>query len=163
MEIMKTKQVGFIIVGISVMLLVVMISFIKELQTTLRAGCACPPGACPMESNLPVQGYLGFTLIAIIGVLGGILVLTSKKAERLAIEKSEKIQKMLKTLKEEEKRIHELIESSDGVIFQSDLVDRSGYSKVKVSRILDKLESKGLVERRRRGMTNVIILKHGET
>jgi len=31
--------------------------------------------------------------------------------------------------------------------------------KVKVSRILDKLEGKGLVETKTRGMTNVILLK----
>jgi len=45
-------------------------------------------------------------------------------------------------------------------MFQSELVDENGYTKVKVTRILDKLEGRGLIERRRRGMTNVVILKH---
>jgi uncharacterized membrane protein len=32
-------------------------------------------------------------------------------------------------------------------------------TKVKVSRILDSLETKNLLERRRRGMSNVVVLK----
>ena len=32
--------------------------------------------------------------------------------------------------------------------------------KVRITRILDSLEAQGLIERRRRGMTNIIILKN---
>lgn len=103
---------------------------------------------------------MGFTLTAVIGVFGIVLILTGKKAETLAIKKSERIKKLLKTLNEDEKKIHGLIESSGGVIFQGELVEKSEFSKAKVSRILDKLEGKGLVERRRRGMSNVIVLRH---
>ena len=49
-------------------------------------------------------------------------------------------------------------EKSNGTIFQSDLVEKSDFSKVKVSRILDKLEGRQLIERKRRGMTNVVVL-----
>ena len=42
---------------------------------------------------------------------------------------------------------------------QGDLVVQSGLSKATVSRTLDLLESKGLVEKRRRGMGNVVLLK----
>ena len=44
-------------------------------------------------------------------------------------------------------------------MFQADLVDKCGFGKVKVTRILDGLENKGLVERKRRGMSNIVILK----
>ena len=44
-------------------------------------------------------------------------------------------------------------------IFQSDLVEKTEFDKVKVSRILDKLEGRQLIERKRRGMTNVVVLK----
>lgn len=157
---MNTKQIGFIIIGISIVLLVVMISFIRDLQKTARGQCACGPGACPMENNLPLQGYLGITLSVVIGVFGAILALTSKKTDKIPYMKNERIRKMLRTLNEDQKKVYDLIEGSDGVIFQSELVEKSGFSKVKVSRVLDKLEGKGLVERRRRGMSNVVILKH---
>ena len=55
--------------------------------------------------------------------------------------------------------LKKLIES-DGTIFQSTFVEELDFSKVKVTRLLDKLEGKGVLERKRRGMTNVVILKH---
>lgn len=60
----------------------------------------------------------------------------------------------------DEKRIVSLIIEEGGTIFQSQLVDRSGYSKSKVSLILDRLEAKKILERKRRGMSNAIILKY---
>jgi uncharacterized membrane protein len=59
----------------------------------------------------------------------------------------------------DEKRIVSLIIDEGGIIFQSQLVDRSGYSKSKVSLILDRLEAKKILERKRRGMSNAIVLK----
>jgi hypothetical protein len=60
----------------------------------------------------------------------------------------------------DEKRIVSLIMEEGGTIFQSQLVDRSGYSKTKVSLILDRLEAKKILERKRRGMSNAIVLKY---
>jgi len=37
---------------------------------------------------------------------------------------------------------------------------RLGIGKVGMTRMLDKLESKGLVERKRRGMNNVVVLNN---
>lgn len=59
----------------------------------------------------------------------------------------------------DEKRIVSLIIDEGGNIFQSQLVDRSGYSKSKVSLILDRLEAKKILERKRHGMSNAIVLK----
>jgi uncharacterized membrane protein len=60
----------------------------------------------------------------------------------------------------DEKRIVSLIIDEGGTIFQSQLVDKSGYSKTKVSLILDRLEAKKILERKRRGMSNAIVLKY---
>ena len=59
----------------------------------------------------------------------------------------------------DEKRIVSLIIDEGGTIFQGQLVDRSGYSKSKVSLILDRLEAKKILERKRHGMSNAIVLK----
>ena len=59
----------------------------------------------------------------------------------------------------DEKQIVNIIIEEGGTIFQSQLVDRSGYSKTKVSLILDRLEAKQILERKRHGMSNAIILK----
>jgi len=62
-------------------------------------------------------------------------------------------------LDKEEKVLVKAIEDSEGTMFQADLVEKSSFDKVKVSRILDKLERLDIIERRRRGMTNIILLK----
>lgn len=72
----------------------------------------------------------------------------------------EHYQKTINELNDDEKLILDKISESKGTIFQSDLVDKTKFTKVKITRILNRLEGKGLVERRRSGMTNVIILKH---
>ncbi len=59
----------------------------------------------------------------------------------------------------DEEEIIKLIIAEGGTIFQSQLVEKSGYSKSKVSLLLDRLEARKILERRRRGMSNVIVLK----
>ena len=38
----------------------------------------------------------------------------------------------------------------------------TGFGKVKITRVIDRLEGKNLIERRRRGMTNVVVFKGSE-
>jgi uncharacterized membrane protein len=61
-------------------------------------------------------------------------------------------------LKPEEKKVMNLI-LKEKTIFQADVSEKTKFSKVKITRILDKLESKDYIERKRRGMTNIVILK----
>jgi DNA-binding transcriptional ArsR family regulator len=68
-------------------------------------------------------------------------------------------EKVLPTLKDDEQKVFQAVLDSDGIIAQSDLSDLTGVSKSNVSRALDLLESRGYVERRRRGMGNIIVLK----
>jgi DNA-binding transcriptional ArsR family regulator len=57
-----------------------------------------------------------------------------------------------------EHEIYEVLLAADGVLPQSDIVDETDLSKATVSRTLDSLETKNLVERKRRGMGNVVLL-----
>ncbi|OYR41685.1 transcriptional regulator [Halorubrum sp. Ib24] len=61
-------------------------------------------------------------------------------------------------LAKNEREIYETILDEDGVMAQSDIVDATDLSKATVSRTLDSLETKNLVERRRRGMGNMVLL-----
>ena len=49
-------------------------------------------------------------------------------------------------------------DKQDG-IYQSKIVETLDSSKVKITRIIDKLEQKELIERKRRGMTNIVVLR----
>lgn len=65
----------------------------------------------------------------------------------------------LSLLDSDSKKVFELIQSHEGSMFQSALVREAGFSKVKITRILDRLEQERLVERKRRGMANLVVLR----
>ncbi|WP_253738479.1 helix-turn-helix transcriptional regulator [Halohasta salina] len=62
-------------------------------------------------------------------------------------------------LRNNEETIYALLVEADGELPQRDLVESTDLSKATVSRTLDKLEQKELVERKRRGMGNVVHLE----
>ncbi|RZH66416.1 helix-turn-helix transcriptional regulator [Natrinema altunense] len=57
-----------------------------------------------------------------------------------------------------ERVVYEAVLDADGVRPQREIVDETDLSKATVSRTLDSLESKALVERKRRGTGNVVML-----
>jgi len=64
-----------------------------------------------------------------------------------------------KLLLPDEKRIFELLAKSSDGLTQSKLTLESGLGKVKVSRIVSKLEEKGIIDKHKYGATNKIFLK----
>ena len=117
-----------------------------------------------------VPGFFTFEDVIIIVVASVILGISGtyllsidsadKPAGRLVLEeRKRKWREVAKTLKEDEKKVYQAIIEADGIIEQSKLPEKTGISKASVSRALDLLESKGLVERRRRGMGNIVLLK----
>jgi len=99
----------------------------------------------------------------VLGVSGTYLLFfdsVEKPISELVLEERKKRWKeIVKTLKEDEQKIYSAIIEAGGIIEQSKLPEKTGISKSSVSRTLDLLESKGLVERRRRGMGNIVLLK----
>ena len=79
--------------------------------------------------------------------------------EMLLESRLSKYEGLIPTLKDDEQKIFRAIIDAQGIIAQSELTEVTGVSKSNVSRALDLLESRGLVERRRRGMSNTILLK----
>ncbi len=105
--------------------------------------------------------FLGGGLLALTLAAFGIYLIAIKKqlkTETPEINK-EKIISRIKDLDPNETLILNLIIEEKGTIFQSELVEKSKFTKVRVTRILDKLEGRGLIDRRRRGMTNIVILR----
>jgi hypothetical protein len=58
-----------------------------------------------------------------------------------------------------ERVVYETVLDADGVLPQSEIVENTEFSKATVSRALDTLEARNLIERKRRGVGNVIILQ----
>lgn len=71
----------------------------------------------------------------------------------------ERVKMALSLLEEDEKRLLQELVDRGGTLNQSDLVVQTRFSESKVSRLLDRLEGRGLVARVRQGMGNVVTLR----
>ena len=65
----------------------------------------------------------------------------------------------LRLLDGDKRKVFSKIVESGGEILQKDLHIQTGFSKAKITRILDYLEMKGLIIRKRYGMTNKVIIR----
>jgi len=156
-----SKWLGITISILSIALLFILASFSIKIAKLEAAACVHPGGGqCPITAHIPPVSYLGAVLIVVIFILGIKLMLKTGVAEKMQKEVADKAKMFARALKGDEKKAYELILASQGVIFQSELVEKMGYSKVKVSRILDKLEGQNLIERRRRGLANIVLIKY---
>lgn len=67
-------------------------------------------------------------------------------------------QMALRLLEGDERRVYRKVVEAGGEILQKDIVSAVSFSKAKVSRIIDKLEGRGLISKERHGYTNKIVL-----
>jgi len=74
-------------------------------------------------------------------------------------EPQDRWERVVDRLRNNEETIYALLVEADGELPQRDLVESTDLSKATVSRTLDKLERKDLLERKRRGMGNVVHLE----
>ncbi|MDP3882422.1 MAG: MarR family transcriptional regulator [Nanoarchaeota archaeon] len=159
---MDNKYVGLIVLGISVLIILIIFLFNSALNDVITATCAGEHGLiCPMHDAVNKQTYLSLAIVGVLIIFG--LVLTFSKPEKEVIVRTIKEKKQVKkvdlsSFKAEEKEIYNLVKEN-GAMFQADIIERTGFGKAKVSRIIDRLEGSGLLERKRRGMTNVVVLK----
>jgi len=147
----NTRIVGIAIIVLAVLFFVIGFYYVSSAENALLAGHTVEDsGTCSHDLGA-VCPFADLLLFA----LGVFLFVQKKSAEKLMTHAKVEV----KSLEGEEAQVAALLVEAQGMMFQNELVEKTQLSKVKVTRILDKLEGKGLVERRRRGMTNVIILK----
>lgn len=173
---MKNKHVGLLIVGVSLLIGFLIWLFNKTLTEMVNSSCSHGP-TCPMWGSIKFQTSVGISILVFVFIIGLYFIFFAKdmpllkeihklkiiregKGNASSMIDAKKKESMLKSLSEDERKIYYIIDGADGSIFQSQLVKDTGYSKVKVTRILDRLEGKGLIDRKRRGMTNIVMLKH---
>lgn len=152
------NNIGIFLLVMGVILFLVTVSFTETLikaNEVLHANCPLPAGICPY-TGFPVQSAIAFTLDLAILASGLYLVSNSNRYEKADAEGKRKFEGVIRSLSGDDKKLFEMV-VNENAVFQSDLVEKSGFPKAKVTRILDRLEARGLVERRRRGLTNVIM------
>lgn len=160
---MQIKHLGWIMICIALVLVGIVFLFKSSLEQYLYTTCPLlhDTGAteCPATKTLNQQAYLAYFLVSVIAMIG--IVLATIKPEKLIVikrvkEKKEEID--TKDFSSEEKQILNII-VKEKTMFQADLIEKTQMNKAKVTRILDKLENKNIIERKRRGLTNIVVLK----
>lgn len=161
---MNQRNIGYLITVISVVLLV-LLGFMKAdidnkdafLCATFHSLPDADMTTCPVHTSnsswlITLAFGVGFLFLGV-----GLYMVFSPKiglAEKKALKKVD-----LAKLEGDEKKICRLLQNNEGSMYQSDLIKDTDFSKVRMTRVLDKLEQKGILERKRRGMTNIIVLK----
>lgn len=166
---MKNKIVGLIVVAFA--LIIGLVTFLFNKALTDIVNTSCPHGiSCPMYGTIKFQTGISIGLMIIILIVGLYLIFFGQekveiikkireKVKESSLKKEKNYSKIIRTLSAEEKKLFNFLIESQGAMLQSELIEKSGFDKVKVSRLLDRLEGQQLIERRRRGMTNIVILK----
>jgi uncharacterized membrane protein len=172
---MRNRYVGIIVVGISLLIGFLVWLFNKSLSDIVNDSCSHGP-TCPMWGSIRFETNIGLGLMVFVVIVGLYLIFFARDDPSIIKEvhhetrivkeqvKPKKLDKehfknVLKDLDSETRSVLEKIIENNGSMFQSQLVEDLGLTKVKITRILDRLEGKGLIERKRRGMTNIVLLK----
>lgn len=155
---MKNKNVGFLISGIALVIMLIVWIFNLGLKSIVEDTCIHGP-TCTMFDTIALQTWVSLAIALLILVIG-IFLIFAKESEKIVIKKVKGKKKKLDLsgLNKEEKEVIYLLQKERGAVFQSSLMEKLDIGKVKTTRLLDKLEAKQLIERKRRGMNNIIVL-----
>lgn len=163
---MKQQKIGLIILVVSIFALALLL--FSKLQTDKQmlnaceqscgesGGTSCSLDSCPYHQGNNLSWVL-VTISALVAFLGGTGLYLSlpQKKETIVTEKEYDVS----SLSDEEKKVFFFIKDHKDGIYQSSITKEFSLSKVQVTRLLDKLESQDLIERKRRGLTNMVIVK----
>ena len=159
---MKNKDVGYLVIGLGLVIGYITLSFNSALKDIVEETCVMGL-ECSMHSTVSFQTNLSLTILALILAIGFYLVF-AKEPEKIIIkkvkEKSRSKKLDTKNLDPAEKKVISILKRENGAFFQSSLMEEIGVGKVKMTRMMDKLEAKQIIERKRRGMNNIIVLKN---
>ncbi len=162
MEVRILKNIrimGIAIVALSLIAIAVLISVAFSIALQGHLTCSAYESGCSIIGHFPPETFLGVGVLGIMTIIGLWMTIKSRREYNNIMHSGAAKNEAAKSLKGDEKTLYSFILNNEGTVFQNDMVKNLGYSKVKTSRILDRLEAKGLVERRRRGMANLIVLK----
>ena len=154
------KNIGLILVGFSIVLLIILV-FVK-INVDNRGAFMCQMVASSPHLDMSeCPAHQDNTSWLIVGAFGMAFLVFGSGIYMIFVKgKKEEFGRIdLSKLDGEEKRIYVLLKENEGSMYQSDMIKETELSKVNITRILDKMEGKKILERKRRGMTNIVVLR----
>lgn len=153
--------ISAIVLIISVLLLVDRLLATDPVQFILEDGRAVPVEGA---SYFSLNEVLFFIITAWLGGMSFLyIIMHSRETPAVKSEATIRGNKnaallVASILEGDEKVLFQEIVDNDGIL-QRELVIKTGFSEPKVSRLLDKIERRGLIVRQRDGMGNRVLLK----
>ncbi len=156
---MENKQVGWLIIGIAIVMIIVVLIFNMALKSIVGETCTHGP-SCTMYNTIKTQTWISLSIVGIILIIG-LVIMFQKPKEKIIFKKVKEKKKELDLsgLDAQEKNVIDVLLGNNRAMFQADLMEKLKIGKVKATRLLDKLEAKQLIERKRRGMNNLVVLR----
>jgi uncharacterized membrane protein len=156
---MENKHVGLLIIGIALIMSVIVWIFNSALTSIVGTTCSHGP-SCSMYTTIKTQTGLSLSITGVIAAIG-LAFMFVKPKERIIVKhvKEKKLKLSLEGLDKDEKKVVEILQKENGAVFQRSLMEKLEIGKVGMTRLLDKLEAKQIIERKRRGMNNLVVLK----
>jgi uncharacterized membrane protein len=158
------RKIGLVIIVLAVALAIMSV-FGKLSSDNLinvysnETGTCYADGTCLHEQSNILFIALGI-VAAVLFAVGFVIFLFYGKKETANKEVAKVIDKeKTPSLTSQQKIIYDILKEAGTPMLQGELVSKSGMNKVTVSRTLDKMEMMGVIERRRHGMSNLVILK----
>ncbi|MDP6600373.1 MAG: MarR family transcriptional regulator [Candidatus Woesearchaeota archaeon] len=169
---METKKLGFLILGMSIVLSLIMFSYMGSLNVREEVYNCNPTNECQQVKSLFGLSHIAVGFLAFIFALGFYLLFFNKSdasalkyndaLEKIQEEKTQKTAEdkfslLLRPLDENERKVLISIKEQEGIT-QSTLKYRANLSKAKVSQILTDFEKKNLIARKAKGKTYELFL-----
>ena len=157
---MENKNVGYIIIGLAIIFTIIVLLFYSTLKDIAGVDSCTLEAPCPLHTTLNYQFYFSLAIVGLLFVIGMLIIFTKPKEKIIIRKVKEKRKKLnLDGLDKDEKKIVNLLLKENKAMFQSTLMEKLEIGKVKTTRLLDKLEAKQIIERKRRGMNNIVVLR----
>ena len=158
----NNEVMSYSLIGLA-LLLIIILAFVK-INFDQQAVFMCQAiendpskdmSQCPAHNSSLPWFLTGAFAVSVLILASGIYLLLSHTPEK----KPEFKDIDVSGFDEHEKLIYGLLKENKGSMYQSDIIKKTGFSKVQMTRILDKMEHNDIIDRKRRGMTNIVVLK----
>lgn len=157
---MKNRNVGFLIIGLAIVIGIIILLFNSALSSIVNTTCS-HGSSCSMYKTIDTQTYIAGALVLVIIIIGVVFIFAKEETRTVTKKIKEKKKKLdLSDLDSKEKALVKLIQENSGAMFQAEIMEKLGVGKVGMTRMLDKLEAKQILERKRRGMNNIVVIKN---
>jgi len=149
---MNNRDFGLIFLGVSVLVWLLSWSYESTMYSIVNTSCTHGV-TCPMYIALDAQRNLSTILIIILIGVSTYLIFTDKIRSLFLLKK------IKLAVSSEERKLYDYLLAHGNQSLQAELMELLNTSKVKITRILNRLENKGLIERRRKGLSNIVVLR----